>query len=385
MANVLTGLIATLYSAMDVVSREPIGFIGAVTLDPSAERLAVGQTAKAPVTRVLAAEDGAATMDMTDGSGQTVDNTGITMTKWREVPLDWTGEEALSLSAGGTIDVVLRDDFAQAFRTLSNEVEADLAGLYTSASRAHGTAGTTPFASTLADTAQVRKILMDNGAPLSDLQMVLNTTAGANVRTLSQLTKANEAGTADLRSSGVLLDIHGFKLRESAQVKQHTKGTGSGYLVNNASNYAAGSTAIAVDTGTGTALAGDILTNSESGRDANKYVIGSALSAGSLALNKPGLITGWTNNDAVAIGNSYAANMAFARSAIRLATRTPAIPKVGGVAGDAAIDRMMMTDPVSGITFEIAVYAGKGKLQFRIGLVWGYACVKPEHCAILLG
>lgn len=383
MANVLTGLIATLYSAMDVVSREPIGMIGAVTLDPSAERLAVGQTTKAPVTRALAAEDGAATMDIVDGSGQTVDNVGLTMTKWREVPLDWTGEEVLSLN--GVIDTVLRDDFAQAFRTLSNEVEADLTGLYTQASRAYGTAGTTPFVSGLTDTAQVRKILMDNGAPLSDLQLVINTTAGANVRSLAQFTKANEAGTTDVRSSGVLVDVHGFKFRESAQVKNHTKGTGSSYLVNNASNYAAGSTTIALDTGSGTILAGDILTNSESGRDANKYVNNTALSAGSLILNKPGLLTGWTNNDAVAVGNSYAANMAFARSAIRLATRAPALPKLGGIARDVAIDRMMITDPVSNISFEIAVYAGKNKLQFRIGLVWGYACVKPEHCAILLG
>ncbi|MFX6330770.1 P22 phage major capsid protein family protein, partial [Acinetobacter baumannii] len=86
--------------------------------------------------------------------------------------------------------------FTQAMRTLVNEMETDLANLFAGASRATGTAGTTPFASTLTDTAQARRILSDNGAPLSDLQLVIDTAAGASMRTLTQLTKANEAADA---------------------------------------------------------------------------------------------------------------------------------------------------------------------------------------------
>lgn len=387
MSNVLTGLIPTIYSAMDVVSREQQGFIPAVTLDPGSARVAVGQSVKAPKTRVATPQDITPTMDLTDGSGQTYDNVGITITKAREVPIEWTGEEMLSVNGaeGSGIDVYLRDDFSQAFRALSNEIEADIASLYPKCSRATGTAGTTPFASGVGDTAQALKILKDNGAPTTDLQLVMNTMAGANVRTLAQFNKANEAGTMTLREAGTLLDVHGFKLRESAQVKTHTKGTGTSYLVNNASNYAAGSKTLAVDTGSGTIVAGDVLVNSETGRDDNKYIVGTDLSAGSLAINDPGLLKQWLDNDAVAVGNGYAANMAFARSAIRLATRVPAIPTFGGRQVDAALERMMVTDPVSGITFEISVFGGKNKITIFIGVVWGYELVKPEHTCILMG
>ena len=92
---------------------------------------------------------------------------------------------------------IQQDQIAQAFRVLVNEMENDVCdALAQGASRATGTAGTTPFASTLGDSAQVRKILDDNGAPGSGRSLVINTSAGAALRTLGQLTKANEAGTA---------------------------------------------------------------------------------------------------------------------------------------------------------------------------------------------
>jgi hypothetical protein len=76
-----------------------------------------------------------------------------------------------------------------------------------------------------------------------------------------------------------------------------------------------------------------------------------------------------------------ARNMAFARSAIALATRAPALPPQG----DSAIDRQIVTDPMSGLSFEIAQYAQYRQMQYEVSLAWGVAAIKPEHMAILLG
>jgi hypothetical protein len=381
MANTLTGLIPVLYQAVDIVSRELVGFIPAVTLDAAATRAAVGQTVTSPVAPAASASDITPGVTPPDDGDQTIGSASITINKSRRVPVRWNGEQTLGVNSGVGQSVILRDQFAQAMRTLVNEIEGDLAALYVKSSRAYGTAGATPFgtAGDYTDASNVRKILVDNGAPQSDLQLVINTAAGASIR--GKQSQAHMAGTDLLQRQGILLDINGLAIRESAQVKAHTKGTGAGYAVNNASNYAAGSTTIALDTGSGTILAGDILTNSESGRDANKYVVGTALAAGSLVLNAPGLRAGWTNDDAVAVGNSYAANLAFHRGAIQLAARAPALP----AEGDLADDRIMITDSLSGLTFEIALYKQYRQIQYEVSIAWGVACNKPEHCAILLG
>lgn len=378
MANTLTNLIPDMYAAMDVVSRELVGFIPAVTLDPSVARAAVGEVVRAPVTPAASATDITPGVTPPNDGDQTITNRTITITKARRVPVRWNGEEQLGMNHGPGYLTLKQQQFAQAMRTLVNEVESDLALLYKTASRAYGTAGATPFAADLSDTAQMLKILQDNGAPLSDLQLVISTTAGAKMRTLTQLSKANEAGSESLLRQGVLLDIHGFTIRESSKVKSHTKGTGAGYQVNNVSGYAVGQTALAADTGTGTILAGDVTTFAG---DSSKYVVNTAMSGGSLVIGEPGLQAALADNTAITVGNNYAANLAFSRSAMVLATRAPALPQEG----DMADDRMTITDPRSGLSFEVALYRQYRQIQYEISLAWGMATFTPAHTAILLG
>ena len=378
MANTLTNLIPDLYAAMDVVSREQVGFIPSVTLDANVARAALNQTVRSPIAPAATATDVTPGVTPPDDGDQTIGNATITITKSRRVPVRWNGEQSMGINNGPGVLNVRALQFAQAIRTLCNEIEADVAALYKTSSRAYGTAGTAPFgtAGDYSDAAFVRQILVDNGAPTSDLQLVVNTTAGATFR--GKQSQAYMSGSDVMQRQGVLLDIHGMSIRESAQVKAHTKGTGTSYQTNNASGYAAGATTIAVDTGSGTVLAGDVLTFTG---DSNKYINATALSAGSLVISEPGLRATLADNVAMTVGNSYAANMAFSRSALILATRAPALPDQG----DMATDRMTITDPRSGLSFEVAVYKQYRQVQYEISIAWGVANIKPAHTAILLG
>lgn len=380
MANTLTNLIPSLYASLDIVSRELVGIIPCATRDSTAERAAVGQNVFAFKSPAAVATNITPGVTPPDDGDQTMGSVSLTITKARRVPFRWNGEEERGLNNNGSGAAAIKTaQITQAMRTLVNEMEVDLVNAArVASSRAYGTAGTTPFASTLGDPAQLRKILDDNGAPQNDRCLIIDTTAGAALRTLAQLTKANEAGTSLTLREGQLLDLHGFSIHESAGVVVNTKGTGASYTTNTA-GYAVGATAITLITGTGTILAGDVITFAG---DTNKYVVETALTGGVVTLAAPGLrVAIPTSATAVTVGANYTGNIGFSQSSLMLATRAPALPD----GGDLAVDRMTITDPRSGISFEVAMYPQYRQMQYEVSAAWGVKGIKAPHSAILLG
>ena len=53
--------------------------------------------------------------------------------------------------------------------------------------------------------------------------------------------------------------------------------------------------------------------------------------------------------------------------------------------GDIASDVTTATDPISGMTYQVALYRQYRQIKIEIGLAWGYKVIKPEHLGILLG
>lgn len=380
MANVLTNLAADIYKAADVVGRELVGFIPAVTVNGDAvTRVAKGDTVRSHFTRTpTVSTTFAPAMTIPEGTDQTVDNKTMSVDTYATVQIPWTGEDMKHVNNGSGFETIYGDQIRQAMRAICNTIELSLfTTAYQGASRATGTAGTTPFASTIDVVADVRKILVDNGCPMDgNVSLVMNTAAGAAMRKLTNLYKVNEAGGSDMLRQGVLLDLQGLMLRESAQISQVTKGTGAGYLLNGA--LAVGATTITVDTGSNTILAGDIVTFAGT---TDKYVVNTALSGGSFTIGAPGSLAVEADNDAVTVGNNYTPNMAFHKSAIELAMRPPAMP----MGGDAAVDLMTIQDPFSGLVFEIAAYKGYQKAMFEVRCLYGSKAWKSNHIATVLG
>lgn len=389
MANTLTAVVPTLYAALSEVSRELIGFIPNVNTDSTTEMAAVGQTVRSPVVPQNTLEDITPGNDPADSGDQTIGNIDVTISKSKAYPIRWTGEEQRSVSEFGMVNTILRDQFAQGFRTLANAVEADLAALYTEASRAYGTPGTTPFATAddMTDLSEINRILDENGAPQGGRVMIVGSSARAKLEgKQSQLFKANEAGDAGaLLRNREMRRLHGFVMGYSAGIKSHTAGTSAAsspdYLVDLGAGYDAGDTTIHLDTGVGTHLSGDVI--SFAGDD-NKYVIGTG-DAGDgdkdIVINDPGLLLDLDDGVVATTDSSFTANLGFHQNALLLAARQPAMPE----GGDEADDVTTVVDPVSGLAFQVAIYRQYRRVKFEIGLAWGTAAPNGKWLSILQG
>jgi hypothetical protein len=208
--------------------------------------------------------------------------------------------------------------------------------------------------------------------------MVLNTTASAAMRGLTQLTNVGDSGEDSLLRQGVLSNLMGFAVRESAQVGLTATATGTGYLVDLVAGYPVGTTTFHVDTGTGTIPAGSLVTIG-----GNSYMVVTGFAGdgdGDITIAAPGLIKAIANNDPVTVLSAQDANAAFSRNSIVLATRLPAVPLSGN---DLALMREVITDPRSGLSFELAVYPGYRMVHYEIGVLWGAKVIKPEHICLL--
>lgn len=382
----VSSLLENIFRAKDRVSREITGFIPSVTINSSDVGISTGGTvtshyAPAPTlnTSVTPA------MTIPEGDNQTITVDTMTVGQVANVQIPITGEvwRQIDNTAG---QALLDDMFAQAIRKIVNAIESHVGSVaYKGASRATGTAGTTPFASNFDTIADVRKILVDNGCPDDGMvSLVIDTAAGAKLRKLASLYQANTAGTDQTLRRGALLSLLNLAIRESGQVSAHTKGAGASYVVNNG-NIAVGSTTLSFDGGTVNTTgfkAGDVITIADE-PTAGKYVVKTGLTAvaGDVVINSPGLRGAIVDGKAVTIGDSYTANVALHKSAVELVMRPPAQP----YGGDAATDRMTITDDQTGLVFEVATYKGYQKNILDITCVYQAKAWKPDNIAILLG
>lgn len=376
MANTLTALAPQLFSAALTVSSEPAGVLDSINLDFDSKGVAIGDSVKVPVAPSASVSSFTPAMTTPSGTDTTAASVAVTITANNQVSWNLTGEQMQSLANAESDKEWARQMIAQGMRALRNQAELDAAAaIKAGASRAYGTAGTTPFASDLTALTNVYKILKDNGAPMADLNLCINTNAALNLRNLGIIQQAYQAGNDQERRSGNFLRQFGFAIKESAGIVSHTAGTGSAYVTSGAT--APKVTDIALVTGSGTVLAGDIVTFAAD--TVNKYVVNNGVAApGTISLGRPGARATIATANAMTIGGAYTPNLAFERSAVVGVFRAPLLPPNANM-------KLLNISDANGMTYTLAEIAGDGMVTWRLHAAWGFKVVNPEHVAILIG
>ncbi|WP_337892718.1 P22 phage major capsid protein family protein, partial [Mesomycoplasma ovipneumoniae] len=166
----LTGLTEILYQARDEVCREPAAFSQGVMVNGGSEGVSAGGT----VTSIRTTEPTLETsytpaMTAPDAADITTSTESLTLSSYAGSSIPLKGEQWSQLANTVGAEMALQQLYKQAIRKMVNSIEAAIAtAAYKGASRAVGTAGTTPFASNFNTVNELRQILEDNGTPMDD-------------------------------------------------------------------------------------------------------------------------------------------------------------------------------------------------------------------------
>lgn len=382
--NTMTALANVLYRAAGSVPREIVGMVGSVDSNFGDAQASQGDTIKVPKYGTCTENDYAPAMSTARAEDNTPTTVSLTLDYNKETSFTLTGDEEQQLNNGGerAMDYIQKKT-EQGIRTLVNAMETRLCvAAKEGASRAVGTAGTTPFATTLDVLVDAQQILNDNGCPFEDRHVVLSSAAAAKIKKLVTINNQPVGSPAEqMLRAGTLINLHGFNIKESSRFAVHTIGANSGRCFSATEDI--GDTSIAYDTGSGDFHAGDVVTFGSGGgtgtADANKYIVSAVNAATPLVLNAPGLLVAHADNDLITTGAAYTPNVAFNRSAIKLVVRPPFIPS------NANIQTTLVGDPVSGFTFMFCRIVGDGMTMYRLNVVYGFKVIQSEYIALIMG
>lgn len=380
MSNTLTALARTSFATIQAVRRQTTGLIPAVSTDFDATPVPLNEYIDVPIVSGATVADATPGATSSTGTDTSVTVRQVQLTKRRKSSFNVTGDEVKVINRIG-YEAWFQKRLQAAMIALTDEIEADLAGLHVKATYGCGTPGTIPFASNHNVINTLKRLQEEAGLPDDDLHLVLATRPAENLRNLTQLTKVNEAGGDGPLRRGELWDISKFKIRTSGQIKTLTKGSAAGYLTNG--GEAAGATAITTDTGTGAFQEGDTIAVATD-TSGLLYIASGDVATNDVPLN--GALKVAIPNDVAVTSATHVANMAFHRRALQLAIRPTALPP----GGDSASESMIVSDlPVeqggTGLSFLVLRYGQYLQASYEVHATWGVGCTEKEGLWKLAG
>jgi hypothetical protein len=320
-------------------------------------------------------------------------NNGVTLTldNWKEAPFTISESD---LSGLGDPKSYITKQLVQAGVTIADAVDVSILNLYRRTPFTAGTAGTTPFASSLAALQSAETTLLTNKMPPGQRSLLLDTFAWGNSLGLSVFQNNQAFGTEVIREGRVTKAL-GYDWAYDQNVVQHTRGVlGGTPLINGV--QAIGTVNIATDgwslSTTNVLRQGDIVTFAG---DPNPYVVtancssnGSGVATvpiynGYADLPNSGLLVATVDNAAITVTPSHRASLAFHPNFAMIASRTPDILEIEG--GKKFSYRVPWTDPVSGLTFLIKVSEQHWQAEFSVSCLWGVKEVWTQHAVRILG
>ena len=379
MANTITNVLPKILARGLMALREQAIMPALVNGDYSTEAAMKGDTIDVPIPSALSVSDVAPSNTPPAPADSAPTKVQIALNNWKKVNFHMTDKELMDLDKNSHFVPM---QMSEAVRALANSINSTVHNQYTGIYGFTGTAGTTPFASTVASATGARKVLNEQLCPRENRRLVMNYDAEANALALADFQRVNEAGDSGPKLEGQLGRKFGFDTYTDDGVVTHTAGGSGTPLVNGA--LAVGDTSVSIDgmTGTDGLVVGDIVTFAGHAQTYTVSVAGTTSAGAQTVTVSPAIKAIVADNAAVTVKADHVVNLAFHRDAFALAMR----PLAAGTIADAYGSNIVsMTDPVSGLSMRLEVSRQYKQVVYELDALWGVKLIRPELACRIAG
>jgi hypothetical protein len=309
----------------------------------------------------------------------TPDTVDITLDQWKEVRFALSDKEMAEIEEGRVLPAVMK----RAVHAHADAVDLYLLGLMYKASFSYEI-NTAPTA--VADVIGMRTAMNKEKCPRDAFRrLVVSDDVEGEMLLLSAFHEVDKVGDTDAIRNGSLGAKFGFSpIVADGQMPSHTQGDAATRTVNGAhaseESYSGGTSTLATTGGTGSLLAGDLITL---GGGSQSYVCVTDEAAGSVEI-APKLRTAMSGGEAIAYAAAAAGadhaigGLGFHEGALALATR----PLQSAVTPGVIISQA--TDPLSGLSLRVTVEYVNKELEWSLDILYGAAVIYPEMIARLV-
>ncbi len=383
MANNLANIMPKILARGLLALREQAIMPRLVNGDYSSEAAEKGDTIDVPLPTAQAATDVTPSNTPPSPASKTLGKVQIPLDNWKKTDFHLTDKDLVEIDRNRHFVPM---QVSEALRALANVVNQSIHARYKGVYGFTGTPGTTPFASTVTDATNSRKVLHQQRAPRTQRRGVLDFDAEANALALAPFSDAEKIMSAEVRIEGEIGRKYGIDWVADDEVVTHTAGTLQvpGAVVGSTTAAGASSLDVASASAVGNLVEGDIFTIAG---DTQTYVVGATVSAIASGTAKavsisPGLAAIASATAAITIKATHVVNLVFHRDAFAFANR-PLVASTQELSLGSLI--MSMTDPQTGITLRLEVTRQYKQVVWEFDILWGTQLVRKELAARLAG
>lgn len=337
-----------------------------------------GSTVDVPIFSAIDAVDVVPGATAPAGQDVTPETVPIALNNWKESAFQMNDKEIQEAMEG-----VVSGQLSEAAKAIANAVDKSILALYKTVPNVSGTAGATPFATTIADFTDAMVHMDEELSPVDMRSVVLSPRAQGNAVKLPEFLRADHTGSqADATIiKGMIGEKIGSLWYMDQNLPTHTSGVPGGTPLTSAA-HAAGVKAVALDglAAAGTYKAGDVISFAGS---TQTYAIAADVTAAAgvvlVQLTQP-LRAAVADNAAVTLVASHKVNLHFHRDAFALASR----PFKDLVIGGQSLVQSAI-DPITGLVMRLEVVRQHKQTRWSFDCLWGVGAIRPYHAVRILG